>query len=142
MRKLGASLAVIACVALVADAQAQRRDRDDGPRGRGNWVELGCQSVSFFGKDRDSIRVGRREGRFKAIRLSARNNDVEILDLKVIYTNGAPDDIQVRHNLRAGSTTRPLDLRGRERAIQQINLAYRSRPSFKGLATVCAEGLD
>ena len=29
------------------------------------WVELGCQQVSLFGKDRDSVRVGRREGRFK-----------------------------------------------------------------------------
>ena len=57
-----------------------------------NWVELGCQQVSLFGKDRDSVRVGRREGRFKAIRLHARGADVEMLDLKVIYTNGQPDD--------------------------------------------------
>jgi hypothetical protein len=135
MRKLYAVALALACAgALAADAQAQRRG--------GNWVELGCQQVSFIGKDRDSIRVGRREGRFKAIRLEARNNDVEVLDLKVVYSNGAPDDIQVRSNIRAGSRTRPLDLKGRERAIQQIDLVYRSRPSFRGLATVCAEGLD
>jgi hypothetical protein len=135
MRKISAIALALACVgALAADAQAQRRGN--------NWVELGCQQVSFIGKDRDSIRVGRREGRFKAIRLEARNNDVEVLDLKVVYNNGAPDDIQVRSNIRAGSRTRPLDLRGRERAIQRIELVYRSRPSFKGLATVCAEGLD
>src|SRR5688572_15400662 len=103
---------------------------------------LDASRVSFIGKDRDSIRVGRSEGRFKAIRLEARNNDVEVLDLKVVYSNGAPDDIQVRSNIRAGSRTRPLDLKGRERAIQRIELVYRSRPSFKGLATVCAEGLD
>ena len=93
--------------------------------------ELGCKQVSFIGKDRDSIRVGKREGRFKAIRLEARNNDVEILDLKVVYANGAPDDIPVRSNIRAGSKTRPLDLKGRERAIQQIEMVYRSRPSFR-----------
>ena len=45
-------------------------------------------------------------------------------------------------NIRAGTKTRPLDLKGRERAIQQIEMVYRSRPSFRGLATVCAEGLD
>lgn len=140
MRMLGSLLAASLCVAVAGDAQAQRRD--DDRRGRHNWVELGCKQVSFIGRDRDTIRVGRREGRFKAIRLSARNNDVEILDLKVIYSNGAPDDIRVRHNLRAGSTTRPLDLQGRQRSIQQIDLVYRSRPSFRGLATVCAEGLD
>ena len=129
------ALALVCAGALTADAQAQRR-------GGGNWVDLGCQQVSFIGKDRDSIRVGRREGRFKAIRLEARNNDVELLDVQVVYANGAPDDIQVRSRLRAGSRTRPLDLRGRDRAIDRIELVYRSRPSFRGIATVCAEGLD
>jgi hypothetical protein len=129
------ALALVCAAALATDAQAQRRGGPD-------WVELGCQQVSFIGKDRDSIRVGRREGRFKAIRLEARNSDVEVLDLKVVYSNGAPDDIRVRSNIRAGSRTRPLDLRGRDRAIQRIDLVYRSRPSFRGTATVCVEGLD
>lgn len=136
MRSISAIALVMVCAsALATDVQAQRR-------GGGNWENLGCQQVSFIGKDRDSIRVGKREGRFKAIRLEARNNDVEMLDLKVIYANGAPDDIPVRSNIRAGTKTRPLDLKGRERAIQQIEMVYRSRPSFRGLATVCAEGLD
>lgn len=136
MRSISAiALAMVCAGALATNAHAQRR-------GGGNWENLGCQQVSFIGKDRDSIRVGKREGRFKAIRLEARNNDVEILDLKVVYANGAPDDIAVRSNIRAGTKTRPLDLKGRERAIQQIEMVYRSRPSFRGVATVCAEGLD
>jgi len=108
----------------------------------GRWVELGCQRVSLFGSDRDSIRVGRREGRFKAIRLHVRGADVEMLDLKVIYANGEPDDIQVRHFIRQGERTRPLDLRGRERAIDRVDMLYRTVPNFKGQATVCVEGLD
>jgi len=108
----------------------------------GRWVELGCQRVSLFGKDRDTIRVGRREGRFKAIRLHVRGADVEVLDLKVIYANGEPDDIQVRHFIRQGERTRPLDLRGRERAIDRVDMLYRTVPNFKGQATVCVEGLD
>jgi hypothetical protein len=124
------------CAGLIAtDAQAQRRDRDD-------WVELGCKQVSFLGVDRDTIRVGRREGRFKAIRIEARGNDVEMLDLKVVYANGAPDDIPVRSLIRQGSRTRPLDLRGRERAIQQVDMTYAKRLNFRGVATVCVEGLQ
>lgn len=135
MRKTIAIVLALACAGLVAsEAQAQRRG--DG------WEQLGCRQVSFIGNDHDSIQVGRREGRFKAIRLSAKGNDVEMLDLKVVYANGEPDDIPVRSNIRAGSQTRPLDLKGRERAIQQIDMVYRSRPSFRGLATVCAEGLN
>jgi len=116
----------------------------------GNWVELGCQQVSLFGKDRDSIRVGRREGRFKAIRLHVRGADVEMLDLKVIYANGQPDDIPVKHLIRAGERTRPLDLRGRERAIERVDMVYRTalnpgnilKQQGIGMANVCVEGLD
>lgn len=133
----------VLCAGLVAtDALAQRRDRDNDRRGDSKWVQLGCQQVSFIGKDRDAIRVGRREGRFKAIRLAARGNDVEMLDLKVVYSNGQPDDISVRSVIRAGQETRALDLRGGERSIDRIEMVYRSRPNFRGAATVCAEGRD
>jgi hypothetical protein len=115
-----------------------------GPGGGGgrDWTELGCQRVSLFQKDRDSIRVGRREGRFKAIRLHVRGADVEVFDLRVVYANGAPDDIAVKHFLRQGERTRPLDLRGWERSIDRVDMTYRTIPNFKGLATVCVEGLQ
>lgn len=117
-----------------ADASAQ-------PRNAGKWEQLGCQKVGFL-TDRDVIKVGRAEGRFKAIRLKVSGNAVHIEDLKVVYANGEPDDLRVRSEIRAGQGTRALDLKGRERAIRQIDLVYRSKPSFKGQATVCAEGLD
>jgi hypothetical protein len=128
--------------ALASDAGAQRRDRDDDRRGGDrDWVELGCQKVSFRA-DRDTIRVGRREGRFTAIRLFARGGDVEMLDLKVIYAGGEPDDIRVRHILERGERTRPLDLRGRDRAIGSIDMVYRALPNRRDREpTVCVEGL-
>jgi hypothetical protein len=121
-----------------------------GGGGRGDWVELGCQEVSLFGKDRDTVRVGRREGRFRAIRLHVRGADVELLDLKVIYANGEPDNISVRNHIRAGERTRPLDLRGRERSIDRVEMAYRTAINPVDIiakqrvrtATVCVEGLD
>jgi hypothetical protein len=137
MRTLGAIAATLLCAGLfTADALAQRGDRDR------NWVNLGCKEVNFLGADRDIIHVGRREGRFKAIRLEARGNDVEMLDLKVIYANGAPDDIRVRSLIKEGARTRRLDLRGRQRAIHQIEMVYRKPLNFRGKATVCVEGLD
>ena len=140
LKKLAVLASALVCTGLVAtDALAQRRDID---RRGGKWEQLGCQQVSFIGKDRDSIRIGRQEGRFKAIKLAARGNDVEMLDLKVIYANGEPDDIPVRSVIRAGRETRALDLKGRDRAIDRIDMVYRSRPNFRGQATVCAEGLD
>jgi len=113
-----------------------------GPKADAEWVELGCQRVSLFGVDHDTIAVGRREGRFKAIRLHARGADVQLLDVTVIYANGAPDRLSVRSTLRQGDRTRPLDLRGWERSINRIELTYVTIPNFKGQATVCAEGLQ
>ncbi len=133
-RTMAALAVVLACSGMVAtDAVAQKR-------GKEAWVELGCKKVSFIGKDRDVVKVGRKEGRFTAIRLKVRGNDVEMLDLKVIYAGGQPDDLPVRHHIRAGGQSGPLDLKGRDRAIDSVEMVYKSRPSFKGLATVCVEG--
>jgi len=142
LRHMASALAgaLVLAGALATDAIAQRRDDDRrGGRDR-DWVELGCQRVSLR-VDRDVVRVGRREGRFTAIRLFARGGDVEMLDLKVIYSNGAPDDIQVRHILERGERTRPLDLRGRERSIDRIEMLYRALPNRRDREpTVCVEG--
>lgn len=125
-----------------------RRGRDD--RGDRDWVELGCHDVALFGRDRDTIRVGRREGRFSAIRLLVGGADVEIVNLRVIYSNGQPDDIDVKHIVRAGERTRRLDLKGRERSIEQVELVYRTKFNPVDIiakqrirtARVCVEGLD
>ena len=103
------------------------------------WEQLGCQKVGFL-VDKDIIRVGRAEGKFRSIRLLVSGNKVHMMDLKVIYANGQPDDIPVREEIRAGGQTKPLDLKGERRAIKQIEMVYRSQPNFKGEATVCVEG--
>ena len=123
------------------DRRGDDRDGGRGDRGRGDWVELGCRSVGFVA-DRDVIPVGRREGRFKAIKLNVSGNDVNILDLKVIYANGAPDDISVRSRIREGGETRPLDLRGFGRSIDRVELIYERRLNFGGRAKVCVQGLQ
>ena len=118
-------------------AVAQNRDR-----GHDHWEQLGCQKVGFL-VDRDVIKVGRREGTFKAIRLEVSGNAVYMNDLKVVYGNGIPDDIHVRSEIRDGGQTRPLDLKGRgERAIDRIEMTYRAKPNFKGSAKVCVSGLS
>lgn len=135
---VGAALSALMCTMLIApEALAQRRDRDRGQE----WVQLGCQQVSFRGRDRDTIRVGRREGRFRAIRLAARGNDVEMRQLSVVYANGNPDELDVQRVIRSGSKTEAIDLKGRDRAIERIDMTYRQRDDFRGRATVCVEGL-
>jgi hypothetical protein len=101
-------------------------------------TQLGCRSVGFL-TDRDVISVPGK-ATFSAIKLTVRGNAIEMLDLKVVYGNGNPDDLAVRSNIPAGGETRWIDLKGGRRDIRQINMVYRSQPSFKGQATVCAFG--
>lgn len=105
------------------------------------WVELGCQKVGFL-VDRDVVRVGRREGRFRAIRLTASGNAVDLIRLKVIYANGQPDDIPFQGVIRENRGTGPIDLKGRERSINRVELVYRAVPNFRGSARVCLWGRD
>jgi hypothetical protein len=103
------------------------------------WVQLGCRDVDLS-VDRDVIRVGPRDGRFAAIRLRASGNAVQVLDLKVIYGNGEPDDIPVRSRIREGGTSGALDLRGHDRVIDRIEMIYARVPNFRGRARICADG--
>jgi hypothetical protein len=129
--------AMIAATALTAGTVKTALARD---RAHDTWEQLGCRSVGFL-IDHDTIKVGRHEGRFKAIRLEVTGNTVYMNDLKVIYANGEPDDIPVRAEIKAGSQTRPLDLKGFDRAIREVNMTYRAKPNFKGFAKVCVWGL-
>jgi hypothetical protein len=105
----------------------------------GGWVQLGCQPVNFS-IDRDVLRVGKHDGRYRAIRLRAMENNVYMMDLKVVYGNGNPDDIPVRSEIRAGGTSGRLDLRGHDRRIDRVEMVYRTQPNFRGRAVVCVEG--
>ena len=122
--------------------EPSRRGPPGPPSGGGDWAELGCKVVSLFRGDRDTIPVGRREGRFSAIRLHARNADVELRRVTVVYANGDPDDLPTRHFLRRGAYTPPMDLKGRERRIDRVEMYYKTVPSLRGEATVCVEGLQ
>lgn len=128
-----AGAAMLISTALVSTASAQE----------GKWERLGCERVGNR-TDFDVIKVGRREGRFSAIRLEAEGNSVEVLDLKVVYANGSPDDIPVRAHINQGDRTRALDLRGRDRAIDRIQIVSkkdREGPG-RGRAQICVYGRE
>ena len=122
-------LALVAVLALALPAEAQRR----GPAVK--WELLGTQKVGFH-VDKDVINVGRGEGRFTTLQLRVRGNDIEMIDMVVIYANGEPDRIPIKRIIRQGGSSQPIDLKGAARAIQRVELIYRSKPSFKGQATV------
>jgi hypothetical protein len=106
-----------------------------------DWQLLGERSVGFL-VDHDTIKVGRKEGKFKKLKLKVSGNDVEMRDLKVVYGSGKVDDLPVKDKIRAGGETRPIDLKGHSTSIREIQLSYASKPSFKGQAKIEVWGLE
>ena len=105
-----------------------------GPDAAGGDVLFGVQSVGFI-NDRDVIRVGAELGKFDKIRLRVHDNDIFLKELRVIYSNGEPDILELEANVPANARTKWFDLKG-DRFIREIQLSYRSRPGFRGQARV------
>ena len=121
---------------------------EDGPGGggggggfAGDWVRLGCKDVKFL-IDRDTLKVGRQEGRFSALRLKVKKAPVEMFSLRVTFGNGARLDVPVRELIPPGGGTRPIELMGGNRGIDRIEMIYRSVPTLIGTAEVCIDGLE
>ncbi|MGO4684418.1 DUF2541 family protein [Hyphomicrobium sp. 2TAF46] len=100
----------------------------------GGDVLFGAQYVGFL-TDRDVIRVGNEVGKFAKIRLRVLDNDIHINEMKVVYANGESDTLAVNADIPKNSRTNWIDLRG-DRFIKEIQLVYRSRPSFNGQARI------
>jgi hypothetical protein len=98
------------------------------------WVKLGERAVS--GRvDRDSIPVGRSDGRFSKLTLVVEKSEIELLEFEIVFENGEKFNPRVQHYFRESSRTRVIDLPGTSRVIRTINLKYRNLPGG-GSATV------
>lgn len=73
--------------------------------------EVPIGSITYEARpQREVINVGRREGEFRAFRFEVRQNDVEVLDLRLVSGNGQTEDVRVRQIFRAGSSSRVIEL--------------------------------
>jgi hypothetical protein len=99
----------------------------EGAKFNQGWVLLGAQTAGFVGFDNDLIPVGRNEGGFKQIRVTAKDRAITLNELRVVYGSGAEDVIPIKTKVEAGSTYGPIDLKGGTRTIKEIRAKYRSR---------------
>ncbi|MEM9784029.1 MAG: hypothetical protein AAF899_16340 [Pseudomonadota bacterium] len=76
--------------------------RYDRPAQRGReWISLGDRSVGR-GTDRDTIELGRNDGRFDAIGITVDGTPVAVDNILVDYSNGREERISVRDVVRDG----------------------------------------
>lgn len=113
---------LVMCLTLSASLSAQDYDRDD--RGyRGRWAHLGNAHVDGA-QDHDNIRVGMRDGRFRAIQLRVSGGTINFERVIVHFGNGSQEDLVIRQRIRSGGRTRPIDLPGERRVIESVELWY------------------
>jgi hypothetical protein len=87
------------------------------------WVYLGEAHVDGR-SDHDKIKVGKSEGRFRALQIKVDRAPVEFRHVVVHYANGSSEEVQVRQRIRAGGSTRDIDLKGRDRAVESVEIWY------------------
>jgi hypothetical protein len=103
------------------------------------FKELGCNVVSFI-VDRDVIQV-RSEDRFKALRLRSMNHEVEMIEMTVRFGNGTRQNFPIRAIIPANGKSQPIDLRGDQRRIRDIELIYRTNTISNTRTKLCVDGL-
>jgi hypothetical protein len=92
-------------------------------QGNGRWVYLGEANVDG-NADHDRIKIGRDDGKFRAIQIQVERAPIEFQRVVVHYGNGADEEIAIRNRIKPGGKTRVIDLRGRDRVIESVELWY------------------
>ena len=105
----------------------------------GSWELLGRKDVSFS-VERDHIDVGRAEGRFREIQIVVEGAPVEVYDVRIVFGDGSDFRPTTRFTFAPGSTSRQIDLPGRDRFIRRIEFVYRKTSGVFRRATVTVYG--
>lgn len=127
MRK-GLNWIVLALVVMVAalvvptSAQAQLTG--------GHWEKIAERTVNFNGKvDVDTIPVGAGAGVYKALQIKVANDDLIVLEMKVLFGNGTVWSAPVnRVVFNKDQRSKIIDLPGDIRIIQAVQFKYADRP--------------
>jgi hypothetical protein len=104
------------------------------------WTKLGEQTVNGS-RDKDAIRVGKYKGAFDQLTLVVTESDLELTSFTVVFPKGAKWSPSLRHTFKEGSRSHAIDLPGKDRIINKIELAYANLPGT-GKAKVTVYGRD
>ena len=107
--------------------------------GGGDWELLGRKEVSFL-VERDTIEVGRAEGRFRALKIVVEGAPVEMRDIRVTFGDGSTFHPETRLDFAENSVSRSIDLPGQARIIRKIDFLYRKTSGLFRQATVTVYG--
>ncbi|HSO33196.1 MAG TPA: hypothetical protein VLT33_11770 [Labilithrix sp.] len=113
----------VAAPAELHQGNAPERKHEEG----GRWEKLGERTVD--GKnDKDTIAVGREDGKLKEILLKVEGSSLELHDVLVTFADGSTFSPPTRLTFGGGTTSRVIDLPGARRTVTKIELRYGNLP--------------
>lgn len=103
------------------------------------WEVLGQRKVNFI-RDKDDINV-KSHNMFTAIRFRVEDRDIHLSDLKIYYVNGDKLEPSVNEDIKAGQSSKIIELARDGRYIDKIEFKYRTTGNLlKGRANVIVLG--
>jgi len=87
------------------------------------WHKIGETTASFKMENESIVVLG--ADKFKSIKLKVTDAAVNIISLDVYYESGAMEQIPVKSELKAGSETRDIALKG-DRELKKVVFTYKT----------------
>ena len=96
------------------------------------WESLGTKEV----KDRseqDTWHITAAKGQFRKIKFTVGGRQVRFYKCEVTYSNGEKENIEIRNLIRAGGETRAIDLSGKDRFLNKVDIWYEAATPRRGV---------
>lgn len=124
---------------LAISASAQRAVRPKGGPA-GSWRLIGSVQANFKA-DHDTIVVTGPNDDFRKLKFKVTDAPLKLRRVVVTYDNGEPDRLEVRHDIKQGGESRPIDLKGAgKRSLRRIDFWYETKGVLNGKADVTVFG--
>jgi hypothetical protein len=91
------------------------------------WHKIGETTASFKAENESISVIG--ADRFKSIKLKVTDAPVNIESVQVFYESGEMEEVSVKNELKAGSETRAIDLKGPSQEIKKVLFTYKTLPN-------------
>ena len=139
-RLLAVTIALaIACAGSAADARSRAKAR--APDNSDKWVLIATGDVDLA-RDTATIDATKAAGSYKALRLQARRQGIDLSRVAIVYGNGAVHNEDRRVSLRSGERSRAIDQRSEDRFVDTVTLTYKTDPKAKRTVVVDLYGLQ
>lgn len=134
---LTAFLLLISCTLV----QAQKVVHPSGGRSEGSWKLLGTTQAQHSA-DHDQIIVAGPYDHFRKLKFKVTESPLNMQRMIVRYDDGgAPENIEIKHNIPKGGESRVIDLKGGKRKLKSVEFWYDTKGFLNGKADVTLLGM-